>query len=365
MTTLRISIQGLSFSVRSDAGEDLEWLADFLSPSFGATHDTLPEIHVSLMSDRSELQQWRQAAAESAELAVAFVLDTGVLSLPVGRREDRTSAAYDALFDVAYLVNKVGDTRIIDGHADGPNGRRARAALMRVVREYATSSLLQSDSSLLHGAGVVLEGKATLIAGAKRSGKTSLLSALLGSFGSLELLANDRIILSGRKGEVRAAGMPSIVSVRSGSLDVVPGLAQRLSAVENDYVGKPLAEEVSNYLLTPAQYAALFQVPLAASSDLRNIVFPVIDLQQADFSVLRLSAEESRERVRSCTFAREHLGTHSELFAVPASDSFPSAGELEQRLELMTQGIPCFEVRMGPRFYNRGALERFVELIAD
>jgi hypothetical protein len=102
--------------------------------------------------------------------------------------------------------------------------------LLRVVREVVSEHLRRRPATVqLHGAGVVVDGRALVCAGAKGAGKTTLLAHLLR--GGATYLANDRVVVRGGPAGPVAAGLPTVVSVRAGTFAWFPALAAGVPAV--------------------------------------------------------------------------------------------------------------------------------------
>jgi hypothetical protein len=141
-----------------------------------------------------------------------------------------------------------------------------RTPLMRVVRELAMNRCAIRSQLVLHAAAARASDRAIVIAGKTNAGKTTLLTYLL-AHPVLRYLANDRVVvdLSGDPGLVR--GMPSVVTLRRGTLARFPQLRQQLRVRGYDLRLTP--DEVAHrsaaprrfrdgrYGLSPRQFCAL------------------------------------------------------------------------------------------------------------
>jgi hypothetical protein len=105
-----------------------------------------------------------------------------------------------------------------------PGDLRVRIALLRIVREIATAHAHSRRRTLgLHAAAFAARGRACLVVGPKRSGKTTLLVHALSS-GNAVLLANDRVLVDATEETGLALGVPAVISLRQGTLGRFPGL---------------------------------------------------------------------------------------------------------------------------------------------
>src|SRR5262249_3781045 len=100
-------------------------------------------------------------------------------------------------------------------------GGRSRVALMRAVRELATSALLRAGHLPVHRAAFADRDRAVLSCGPQHSGKTSLLVHALAR-GS-DFLSNDRVFVDLARAPA-ATPMPTIVMLRNGTLSHFPRL---------------------------------------------------------------------------------------------------------------------------------------------
>lgn len=97
-----------------------------------------------------------------------------------------------------------------DGHARAVlaagEGARAFYAFMNLVRAALAWRMLARGGALLHAAGVVLDGRAFVLAGPAGSGKTTW--AALGEAAGATVLSDDLVLLDGARGRAEALGAP-------------------------------------------------------------------------------------------------------------------------------------------------------------
>jgi hypothetical protein len=237
--------------------------------------------------------------------------------------------------------------------------------MMRAIREQGMDHIWRCGDSILHGAGFVVGSRAVLIAGDKMSGKTSLLCAILSLLKDSAFLANDRVALTRCGSELWARAIPTIISLRKGSLDFVPGLKERAARLESYYNGEPLSQinQQDRFAMTTRQFVSIIETTVSQGAPVDSIVFPMIDPKQKTFSLRSLSRNESLEKVRNAIFGKNHIGVPSEFFACRESGVFPDKRALLARLDEATDGIRCYELLMGANFYEQPELARFLDLV--
>lgn len=360
MHSLALSYLGAAFVARSDDPSDLAWLEAFLAPAFGVSSAAGGQTF-SLQKNPEAVNAAQRLDPHSAERIAAFVLDAGLEKLPCMISAAGDITAYDSFFEVAYQRTTM--INIADTKTSSPS-RRARGALMRAIREAAMDHAWCHGASILHGASFALGNQAILVAGEKEAGKTSLLCAALLGIPEASFLSNDRVVLQNTGASVRASSLPTIVSIRAGSTQVVPSLLTALSSASENYLGAPSAESerVERWTLSPKQLSSLLGCSMKREAEVECCLFPRIDHGEKFFRIRELTADERRTRVLESAFAKNDLGRRSDLFRANAG-VFPSAVVLRERLQQDFASIRCFEVRMGPGLYRPTEMKRLVEFL--
>jgi hypothetical protein len=336
---------------------DAAWLEEFVAPAFrvGARGDAA-DWRVEAILD-GELYRELLASRPPGPLPepVTFVLDQSVLRAAEWRMRDGQRVLADAAHGMVHLVSP-GLVRMV---GDAPR-RPFRLALLRVVRELFMSRAWGESRAILHAGALALGGRALLIAGPKRAGKTSLLIHALGAPGA-HYLANDRVVLSGEAGGLCARGLPTYVSVRHGTLALFPELARRLAesgvrahrlASETDDAPADATErDADDVKVSPPQLARLVGAPLCESGPLGAVLLPQVDLGESGLRLRRLSPHEADARFEDVLFAATSPATVSEVFVTPGEARFDraSARSLWGRA---VRSVPVFECRIG-----RGAFD--------
>jgi hypothetical protein len=362
---IRLVLNGLEIRVRSDNPSDLAWVADFFSPGLCVDKsDRTPSVTRSLeLSGNADTYNSVIAEFASARArAAAYVLDAGAKELPCISLPDCDLIAHDPLFGTIYeIVNR--DTVVIrDSGTRDSEGRRARASFMLIINAFVMDYARRTGACVMHAAGVVHRGKAWLIAGEKNSGKTSLLSALLGAVQGLQLLSNDRILIWPNRNPLLARGLSCLVSIRAGTLDVVPGLRDKLSLVPRNYTGElwPAERLRDPYRLTPLQFRQMLGVIPAASAPIGGIFLTSVRKDVTGVKTRRLCETEARQKMPVALYGHHDLSARTELFSLPESGVFPEPTETLSSLRAITAKTPVFEVLLGAGAYETSSLEDFI-----
>jgi hypothetical protein len=202
---------------------------------------------------------------------------------------------------------------------------------------------------LLHAAAVGIDGRAVVVPGPKEAGKTTLLLHLLKARGA-RFIANDRVFVDSAASPHQVTGLPSIISLREGTLALLPGLHAR--AVESGYRFwntidesrmAPVRLRSPNIDLTPAQLCDLAGVAGAASASLGVLLFPSKDGCRGEAE--RLSPEASARRLRENLFGGGALARRTSVFADADNDEWDRSDDL---CDAVARSVPAFVCRVGP-----------------
>jgi hypothetical protein len=249
--------------------------------------------------------------------------------------------------------------RMRNGHIDviAPSASpRARIGLMRVVRERLTAARAAAGACVdLHAAAFRVHGRAVLVAGARRAGKTSVLCHALAS--GAGLIANDRVFVCACDPDAMTAeGVPTLVSLRPGTLSAFPGLrlagdkrpALRHSA-EDDTPGVP--PSARDFSLAPRQLAARLGATCVARAAASAIVFPELVDDESAWAIDGVSEGDAATRLAACVYGSGHPAMRTVVAslgpaAAPAGERAP---DLLARLAATTQSV---RLRLGRRAYD-------------
>lgn len=342
---------GIRVIVGSDDARASAWLREFLHPSFtfeesGADSADWPRVDLVADDDAYEAEHGKSPGA--GEEADCFRADGPTLRLALRSESASGRVFFDRRHRAFYRMDAQGrHGRVIGGRGD----LATRFAWMRLVRERVIAGLLSRGDVVLHGAALATEVGGLVIAGDKAAGKTTLLFNALRQ-GGASFITNDRAVLH-RVGEnVIVRGMPTVVSLRAPTLADHPDATKRLQGSGWDHrlaLGEkpglgarcafPRAGESVD--LSPAQFAALLDVPMVARCALRAIAFIERSSGEGGIAVRRLAPDEAAARFSSATLFGE--GRNQSVLA-PATPNVAGAATL---VGAIRREVPMFEWLVG------------------
>jgi hypothetical protein len=218
--------------------------------------------------------------------------------------------------------------------------RKARTALMRVVRELAMDRIVATGGLLVHGAAVATGGGTVVMCGPRRSGKTTLLIALLQTPGT-GYVANDRCVVRVGEGGASVRGLPTLISIRGDTLDHFPEVRRRLAEVRPD-LGQ---REGRRFSLGPPEFCELLGgTPREPGGALRALLFPQVTDGPQRLALRRLAPADALERLRQGLFRAAYASPLGEAFVSPALRARVSSAEVQRWL---AEHVACFECRLG------------------
>jgi hypothetical protein len=361
---------------------DVEWVVQFLGPSFSSRVKGEADWRVRMVRDQVAFEKRLKSGPDSrARRRPCFYLDTRTETLPLWRGPRGTTAVFDRDHEVFAFVRKNGsEVEIL-----GPERKRLqRLALMRIVREHALSRLMGLSGLLLHASALVVEGRSALVIGEKRSGKTSLMLHSLWqgngvpswSGGPARYLANDRLWLSFHNGVPTARSFPTISSLRLSSLELFPQIAAKLK--ESTWVPAVTLRESRlssaapakpwngrKYTLSPVQLCRLLGVEASAAAPVGIVLFPRVTGRSGRIRITRMRSAEAETAFLRGLF---RAGTPEKAGGVFAAPGYPRRLDMEattRRIHELFRQIPCYSVDLGLNAYSdKGWLERIKDRMA-
>lgn len=342
---------GIRVVVRASDADASTWLQEFLRPSFtfeepGARPHRLPMVE--LVADDAAYEAESRRASGAGKEMDCFRADGPTLRLPLWRESaservfaDRRNRAFYRM-DVASARHQV---------LARPNDLAPRFAWMRLVRELVIARVLGRGDAVLHGAALRTDAGGLVLAGEKRAGKTTLLLNALRA-GGASFLTNDRAVLRLVGDDVVVGGMPTVVSLRAPTLEDHPDTVKRLQGLRWDH-RLALGEEPrpgarcafprpgTAIDLSPAQFAALLDVPMAGRGPLRAIAFIERSPRAGGITVRKLSAAEATVRLSSATLFGEGRKESALASAEPNADGCAAL------LATVRERVPMFEWLVG------------------
>jgi hypothetical protein len=353
MHSAALRFEGLVFRIRCGTRADLTWLIEFLTPQFAPAkaaraHWTIT-MRTATRTCAARAKQFR--TARTIQL-VSYALDTRTLTVPAFRSGPHRLTALDEVYRVVYDIDTARRTIAILRPAH--NWKNSRIALMRVVRELAMNEASARGGLLVHGGAFLLGGKAVIISGPKGAGKTTSLLQALGQPG-VRYVSNDRMLVTERRGAMRCRGIPTIISIRSGSLKSAPSLAASLP--RSGYVCYLTIREATRrrreparpdrerrYSISPAQLCALMETPATPGARLSAMLFPVIKPRKGGARLRPLGQRAASRRVATGLFRAGLPEARNPAFTAADGPRGPNAARAAR---LIARHIRCFELTLG------------------
>lgn len=335
------------------APADLAWLREQLCPHFHLRDPDGAAFRVRLRADADRHARYHRARPAQPARLCAHLLDSGALFHDSWQCDGR-HVVHDDFFDVFCLPEAGGVCLLDTGGSPARPARPGRIPLLRAVREPAMHAAWRTGSLLLHAAAVASDAGVLAFAGRKRAGKSTLLAACLAACERLRFVANDRLCLLP---DGRARGLPSIVSLRPGTLELVAALGARLRAshyLHNHSLAECAALEPAlaawqdgRFGISQSQLCRLLERQPQAEGRLAGVVFPRLQPAQQGLRLRRLETAEAGQRLAGSLLADAAAGARSALFDVPLAGEFPTQAQLQARAADLGAALPCFELTLG------------------
>jgi hypothetical protein len=353
---------GCEAVVRTTCPTLLDWLEEFVAPWFAVrarpAADDAPYVEVE--ADGARLAALLAAAEPTGRGAHVYTRDDATPPWPLVRAGARELAAEPRGRVALELTGGQGGRRGVRALAAGerPHGR---LAALRVVRELASAHALARGALPVHGAALADAAGVTLFVGPKQAGKSSLLLHALAA-GGVRYVANDRVFVEVGAQGAAARGMPTIVSLREGSLALAPRLREEVATRAWHYsstlaearaqrAGGEAAEGAGERWppgLSPSQLCVLLGVEARAGGALARIVFPEIAAPggAARFALRRLAPDEAAARLLAGGLV---AGGRPAPFLTGAAP--PDRGALAASARALAECVPCLACTLGPDAY--------------
>lgn len=354
---------GLRIAVRTVDRATLSWLEEFLGPAFETVDDSRRDWTVTLDFDAATYDSLSSCSLDNTEAYIdGFTMDGSFRRFRVLQGPPQAlllDEKYAIYFEVDEAASRV---RIIAANM----GRTPRLALMRVVRELATVHSLCRGHVHVHGSAVAYRGRAFVLAGVKRSGKTSLLMHATQQRVA-RFISNDRVFLNCHDGSTFVRAMPTIFKIRPESLSLIPRFARRYRSLPYHF-SDSLAESADlmnarrrelfqisapRPRLNTTQFCDLMNVPATGVSPLGAIVFPRIT-HTSDTVIERLPPHVAARRLfeESMLKPSDQQRTAA-AFRRPGEASVVTDAVTRDMCERIASQVPCYACAMGPTVYQR------------
>ena len=341
--------EGLAVAVRAEDPAHLRWLEEFLFPHFEVSDGDAGEVTVELIIDRDRFVKLRKGGVPGDEVD-CFALDSKVIRLPWWRSDVEDRVIRDEGQRVFYLMKEAPRHIVVLAGRALP---RVRTPVMRVVRELAMNHVCRNGGLLIHGSSFSLQGRGILVAGPKRSGKTTMLIHA-SRHPAVRYVANDRVLVRLDDGTASLRGMPSICTIREAAGHLFPDLEQSL--LKNRYHFRMHLEEGpppipvdtwanGKWSLTPAQFCRLLDMSPQREEVAHALVFPQVVREPGGVRWSVMEADDAAHRLEDALFGRGNLLVRSDLFAPPAS-ARNGERDLAELCRRLTAQVPCYDVEL-------------------
>ena len=370
---LHVTFDDLTIAADCGSASNRDWLGEFLVPDFEVRSDGAVDCTVRIVADVSRyLESMANGPGADAPLLDCFALDSSVVRLPILARSGSATTVLDAQFEAVYEIEP--DLRRVTIRAR-PDNVRVRASLLRVVREFAMNHL-HHRGLFLHASAIAIGNSGVAFAGHKAAGKTTLLTYLL-STGMGSYLSNDRVYVADGDGSPVLRNMPTVISVRPGTLELCPSFRDRFLASGFDTYLATLDEaaaasaahigtnQFGNYFLSPAQFRRVLDAPQQTRAIGSALVFPVIREDIEHFAIRELSKLETLDRMSEALLGAGTWRKGTDAFTIPGSASAPAKEALAARVDRFCSRVRCYELRLGKSAYTDRSLASAVVTLAE
>lgn len=368
MAQATFGYEGISVRAVPGRDEDIQWLEEFLAPWFSLSDEAL-DIELKVSQDPARYQQISEAGPAGANI-IAFMMDTNYKAYPTWNGPGQTLTFNDERRKLFCLV----DNNHVELVCQDP-AICTRTMVMRIIREYAMGASQLTGGRFLHASAFAVKGLAAIITGPRQAGKTSLLSYILAN-SDAAYLSNDRVLLKDIGHSTRVRGMPTIVSVREGTMNMFPGMEQ--TVVERRYTKNATLEECKDpvvsvspqprrgrYSLSPSQFSAMLDAQPVKEARARVVIFPRQTRIAGGLELRRLDPQEARNRLEASLFGHIHPDQLSEVFTRhPVGEDIKPAPGDHALLDILSRSLTAYECVLGNDAYaDRRGVEELLRLL--
>lgn len=358
---LRLRQGPVTIDVLSDDAGALSWLAEFLGPAFrpGPPGRPKPSHRVVLeTSGTRHATLVRRRASAPLQGLQGFTLD-GSFSRHRGWRDaDHTLWVDDPTYNTFYGVDAAARSLVVVANQ---KKSRPRLALMRVVRELATTALLGAGRLPVHGAAFAEGRGVVLICGPKKAGKTSLLVHALRS--GAVFVSNDRVFVD--VGQATATAMPTIVMLRDGTLSRFPALQSAFERARFDRsrtiaecapgMRRPVPRAGKGFDrpgMSAPQFCRLLGARMRGGGRVSAILFPRVDAHAEGVVLRRLPVNEAARALQKSLLAPSRPIRASGVFSPAGRRGTLPTRVASELCRGLAARVPAFEGRLGPDAYR-------------
>jgi hypothetical protein len=364
--SLRLEYASHVLRVACAEAAPLRWLEGFLTPAFARQEHVSPGEHaVTVEIDAVRYARRARARPMNALEIDCFTLDGRFLRYPSWVDDDGRRLIHDTTSEAFYSSTGDGEPALaILAARDGASLRRA---LLRVARELATAHALRMGHLHLHASAVAVGDRIVAFAGARESGKSTLLIHSL-TCGGADYVSADRLLVAPAGAGTSARAMPTIVALRDGTLRYFPTLRARLAATGSVWFRthaesaafvpgrgpSPLERLPDGRFrgLSPSQLCELTDAGAIGSGALELIVFPRLAPDLPSYRLEALSPAEAARRIRSSLLLASVPERSAAAFPAGSPAFVRDADALDALSADLARRIPCMDLALGPDAYR-------------
>ena len=341
----------------------VDWLHEFLSPAFQPVDGKSADWTVVVATDPVLHKRLMQQPKPQREPLDCFTLDGSFASHEVLGWEGAVATVRDQNRGIIYKIDAEQSRIEILGL---PDRRIQRMAVARVIREIATLHAMNIGRLHCHGASFSINGKAIILAGVKRAGKTSNLLHALHDPAS-NFISNDRIFVQTDSVAPIVRGMPTILKIRPKTFNFLPDFDKQTRIRPYHFLETLEEAEGSfsdrrKYLfgksdlrtrLNSTQLCELMNTTAVCEAKLGAIVFPVIsDEPPRGYLQLLEPRVASEQLFNESLLKASSPQTTAEAFRGRHEVSIVSDDDVKAQCDIITDSVPSFQFTIGPKVYQ-------------
>ncbi len=353
------SFDKITIAVQTPRQEDLEWLRQFLEPTFISPTTAPDHCQLKVVIDPLRYHALYAAGPGSAGQVALFTYDNHVANYPSWSDDNCVTTIHDPELRLFYRLD--AEARSIEllsaEHLDS-----MRIALLNLIRELVSAELGRLGWVMLHSAAFSFNQQAIVISGPKEAGKTSLLIHAL-SDPRCSFISNDRCSIHRQQpSRARVIAIHTVVAIRQGTIELFP--EYDLESVRHWRARQLLADslllpavtddapKLAKIGLSPAQFCHRLNCSVAAPAALKVLLFPVVDPAVEGLRITPLEPQQIARRLIA-----EQIPSDGSFLSQWLDEKRPNNDQ--QTLHHLAQEYRGFECRMGAQAYATPPAELF------
>jgi hypothetical protein len=302
----------------------------------------------------------------------SFMYDSRVLELPCRTNRRGGMVLYEKAYRAFYEVSADRRDVAIVIEKDSVS---IRTPLMRTVREFAMNAAQAAGDFFLHASCFSVRGRAVVIAGPKKAGKTTLLLFACRP-GAVAYVSNDRIRVQTRGAGYRLRGMPVIINIREGSFDFFPDVKRRLlrNGLHHRLCGEEKPDSVippqqiggdGAYELSTLQFCRVMSIRPVAAAAAPIVVIPRLTHARGTFALRRMRPAAAFRQLQRSLFGARYWAVSTPVFNLQP-DRPAKAALLQRQCRRFADAAPAFACDIGADLYRgRGAARKWINAIIN